>query len=80
VLAAVQPPAPPSVADELARLGELRLQGVLSEAEFTAAKARILERGGASQTDPAPLARKGTMGLELHAGATGAAGLAPLVR
>ena len=31
-----------SVADELGKLGSLRAQGVLSEAEFSAAKARLL--------------------------------------
>ena len=34
-----QAPGPKSMSDELARLGELRLQGVLNEAEFAAAKA-----------------------------------------
>jgi type II secretory pathway pseudopilin PulG len=39
------PPVPPptaSVADELAKLAELRQQGILSEAEFESAKTRIL--------------------------------------
>lgn len=40
------PPAPPaSVADELAKLDRLRDEGVLSEDEFEAQKARLLERG-----------------------------------
>jgi hypothetical protein len=39
------PPAPsaaPNVVDELARLGSLKSQGLLSEAEFAAAKAKLL--------------------------------------
>jgi hypothetical protein len=38
----VQDAAPRSVVDELARLGQLRDQGLLSDAEFTAAKAQLL--------------------------------------
>jgi hypothetical protein len=37
------PAAAPSVADELAKLAKLRNDGVLSEAEFALAKARLLE-------------------------------------
>ena len=44
-----QDPAPPQqpsagggLLDELTRLGELRTQGLLTEAEFTAAKSRLL--------------------------------------
>jgi Short C-terminal domain len=42
---AAQPPAPSAatnVVDELARLGSLKSQGLLSEAEFAAAKAKLL--------------------------------------
>ena len=35
-------PASPSVADEIAKLAKLREQGILTEAEFTSAKARLL--------------------------------------
>ena len=36
-------PEPP-LADQLARLGELRAQGILTDEEFAAAKARLLDR------------------------------------
>lgn len=42
LLASAQPVASASVADELIRLGDLHSKGVLSEAEFQAAKRRIL--------------------------------------
>lgn len=35
---------PPPLAEQLARLGELRAQGILTDEEFAAAKARLLER------------------------------------
>jgi len=38
-----------SLADELARLDELRAKGTLTEAEFQRAKARLLGDGGASE-------------------------------
>lgn len=37
-----QPPAAPSVADELAKLGQLVQQGILTQAEFEQQKARLL--------------------------------------
>ncbi|RPF30918.1 SHOCT domain-containing protein [Streptomyces sp. TLI_185] len=40
--AAPQPSAGSALLDELTRLGELRDQGVLTDAEFAAAKARLL--------------------------------------
>ncbi|MFF4804403.1 SHOCT domain-containing protein [Streptomyces sp. NPDC001351] len=40
--AAAQPSAGSGLLDELKRLGELRDQGVLTDAEFTAAKSRLL--------------------------------------
>ncbi|GAA2474030.1 SHOCT domain-containing protein [Streptomyces longisporus] len=40
--AAPQPSAGSGLLDELTRLGELRDQGVLTEAEFAAAKSRLL--------------------------------------
>ncbi|MGW2717817.1 SHOCT domain-containing protein [Streptomyces sp. NPDC001492] len=40
--AAAQPSAGTGLLDELTRLGELRDQGVLTEAEFAAAKSRLL--------------------------------------
>ena len=38
-----------SLADELARLDELRAKGTLTEAEFQRAKSRLLGEGGASE-------------------------------
>ena len=46
--------AAPGLAEQLAQLGALRSQGVLSEAEFTAAKARLL--GDTGPQDEAPRA------------------------
>ncbi|MGW3115829.1 SHOCT domain-containing protein [Streptomyces sp. NPDC001107] len=40
--AAAQPSAGSALLDELKRLGELRDQGVLTDAEFSAAKSRLL--------------------------------------
>jgi len=37
-----QAPASPSVADEIAKLGKLREQGLLTDEEFTAQKAKLL--------------------------------------
>lgn len=39
-----QEPSTPSVSDQLAQLSTLHAQGSLSDAEFAAAKARLLDR------------------------------------
>ena len=43
--APAMPPVSPSTTTELERLGKLRAEGVLSEEEFQAQKAKILDRG-----------------------------------
>jgi hypothetical protein len=40
--ASTAPPAPPSDADELQQLAQLHTSGVLTDAEFTAAKNKVL--------------------------------------
>lgn len=43
-----------SLSDRLAALNDLRLRGLLTEAEFTLAKARVIEAEGASSPISAP--------------------------
>lgn len=50
-----------SVADELAKLNQLRQSGALSEAEFAAAKTRVLEEAG-SDSVPTPGTEPGPKG------------------
>ena len=45
VQAAAPPPAAPSLIDQLKELGELKNQGILTEEEFAAQKAKLLAAG-----------------------------------
>ncbi len=45
VQAAPPPPAAPSTIDQLKELGELKNQGILTEEEFAAQKAKLLAAG-----------------------------------
>jgi hypothetical protein len=53
-LAGVVRPTQPDAADQIARLAELRDQGVLTDAEFTAKKAEILGLGAPAASTAAP--------------------------
>jgi len=46
-----------SVSDELSRLGTLHQQGVLSDAEFVRAKARVIDDGAQTVAPPLAFAR-----------------------